>query len=233
MLWIKRNIANLFTLANLFCGLIAIFCLFQIDSSANILNPTSSCYFILLGACFDFLDGLIARLFKIESPIGKQLDSLADLITFGAAPGLVTCLYLQQLELNFPFYLIGLLIPIFSAIRLAKFNITNIQINSFIGLPTPAIAIYSIGLPFLLFDSYGMKIILLLSIVLFSILMISKIHFFSFKIKNNENMFSIINISRITLLVMAIILLSLFHMSAFSFIIISYVLLSIINNFVK
>ena len=135
MYFIKKNIANSITLANLICGLIAI--LYSFGGHLSIAGAI-----IIFGACLDFLDGMTARIFKTDSDIGKQLDSFADLITFGVAPGILIfqLIYYAESEMFFnPYYdwvnrsaysknywaYIAFLIPIFSSIRLAKFNVKN------------------------------------------------------------------------------------------------------------
>lgn len=156
---IRSQIPNLLTLANLFCGCIAIVFAFQgkLEWSA---------YLVGIACVFDFLDGMIARLLNVKSEMGKQLDSLADVVSFGVVPGvimfhLIQAAELAQRALNFDLtslmnfgdlmtrsntsdsFLpwIAFLIPVFSAYRLAKFNIDTRQTDSFIGVPTPANAI--------------------------------------------------------------------------------------------
>ena len=106
---------------------------------------------MLIGAFFDFFDGFFARLLKVSSDIGKQLDSLADLITFGVAPSIIVMhILLFQNQDNTSFsnmHFVALIIPIFSALRLAKFNVSTNQDDSFIGLPTPANALFFISIP--------------------------------------------------------------------------------------
>ncbi|MBQ1761254.1 MAG: CDP-alcohol phosphatidyltransferase family protein, partial [Prevotella sp.] len=111
-------------------------------------NPKMAMFWIIMGAVFDFFDGMVARLLKVSSPIGKELDSLADDVTFGVAPSaivfseLFTLQYpvLQGLQTYIPYC--AFLIAAFSALRLAKFNLDDRQTTSFIGLPTPANALF-------------------------------------------------------------------------------------------
>jgi len=139
---IKKNIPNFITICNLLCGCLAI-------SNAFEERLYISSYFLFAALWFDFLDGFTARLLKVSNPLGEQLDSLADMVAFGLAPGML--LYQFTKEMNqIPAYEVPLLtnnpwlfytafaIPVFSAIRLAKFNIDTRQTSSFIGLPTPA-----------------------------------------------------------------------------------------------
>lgn len=141
---IKEQIANFFTLMNLVCGVIAI---------VSIINQNLSlaCLLVFLGALFDFADGFIARALGISSELGKQLDSLSDVVTFGVVPGLIAYTLLvfslggrnPFVVYNYgsfppPLTLVAVFIPAFSALRLAKFNIDTKQSKNFIGLPTPA-----------------------------------------------------------------------------------------------
>lgn len=144
--------------------------------------------FILIAAVCDFLDGLSARLLHAYSDMGKELDSLSDLISFGLAPGLMVYALLND-YLLLPYgnleYLayIALLIPVAGGIRLAKFNVDNRQTTSFIGLPIPANALFWIGVCFADTRDWHPVIILAL-IVLFSYLMVSNLPMFSLKASN-------------------------------------------------
>ena len=138
---IKKHIPNTITCCNLVSGCIA-------TTFAFAGNPKMAMFWIIMGAVFDFFDGMVARLLKISSPIGKELDSLADDVTFGVAPSaivfseLFTLQYpvLQGLQTYIPYC--AFLIAAFSALRLAKFNLDDRQTTSFIGLPTPANALF-------------------------------------------------------------------------------------------
>ena len=144
--------------------------------------------FILIAAVCDFLDGLSARLLHAYSDMGKELDSLSDLISFGLAPGLMVYALLND-YLLLPYgnleYLayIALLIPVAGGIRLAKFNVADRQTTSFIGLPIPANALFWIGVCFADTRDWHPVIILAL-IVLFSYLMVSNLPMFSLKASN-------------------------------------------------
>ena len=144
--------------------------------------------FILIAAVCDFLDGLSARLLHAYSDMGKELDSLSDLISFGLAPGLMVYALLND-YLLLPYgnlkYLayIALLIPVAGGIRLAKFNVDDRQTTSFIGLPIPANALFWIGVCFADTRDWHPVIILAL-IVLFSYLMVSNLPMFSLKASN-------------------------------------------------
>ena len=180
---IIRNIPNTITSCNLLCGCIATWWAFQNAYEYALL-------FIVLGAVFDFFDGMTARLLHVSSPIGKELDSLADDITFGLAPA-ATAFSLFK-EVHYPEWLSGLsgvmpytafLIAVFSALRLAKFNIDDRQSTSFIGLPIPANALFWIGVCFADTRNWHPGIILGL-ILLFSFLMVSNLPMFSLKASN-------------------------------------------------
>ena len=153
-----------------------------------------SSYLVGLAAILDFFDGFLARLLKVSSPIGKDLDSLADMVTFGVVPGVMMYqLLLRVNEIdhieNKSLALVSFLIPIFSAIRLAKFNNDTRQTSCFIGLPTPAVAIFICSIPLVIIqhktEIIFMNISTLLSIVfIFSFLLISEIPLFALKFKN-------------------------------------------------
>ena len=125
----SKHIPNLLTISNLICGSIALYFTFQGEL-------VFTAYLIGLAAIFDFMDGAAARLLNVSSPIGKELDSLADMVSFGLVPGSVVFHLLEEGALS-QYSFIALVIPIFSAYRLAKFNVDEDQNENFIGLPTP------------------------------------------------------------------------------------------------
>ena len=133
---LKKHIPNTITCCNLISGCIATYFAFLGDFEMALL-------FIIIGAVFDFFDGMSARLLGVSSPIGKELDSLADDITFGFAPSAIVFSYLKTQELPLPYleYTVFLMAA-FSALRLAKFNLDERQATGFIGLPTPANALF-------------------------------------------------------------------------------------------
>lgn len=250
---IKKHIPNCITLTNLLCGALSIYFLYVSDS---VLLPS---IFILLGAIFDFFDGLTARLLKVTSAIGKELDSLADVVTFGLAPSLITVEVLKDSLLSNGFSLfisnILCLIPLFmalmSAYRLANFNVDERQSVNFIGLPTPANALLWLSLPVLSYLSdkkihlwgiyqqevYSSLVEILLNpwfIIVFSIIMgvmlIAPINMFSFKFKNftwQDNKVKFI------FLVICILLIFVFNCFAIPFIVLMYIIISLISNFTK
>ncbi len=126
---IKKQIPNLFTMGNLCCGVFAILLI-------NHSRFELAAWFILLAVVFDFFDGFLARLLNVSGELGKQLDSLADLVTFGIAPAMMLYVFAIQYDLLYSKYAF-LLLVVFSAYRLAKFNIDTRQSTSFIGVPTP------------------------------------------------------------------------------------------------
>jgi len=240
---IKRNIPNIITLANLMCGLLAIF-------SAIQGNIAIASLWIFAGAFFDFFDGLAARLLNVSGEFGKQLDSMADMVTFGVAPGMIlfqlidSTIFntfeilnnsLNQSDISQPDFfpsLIAFLIPLFSAIRLAKFNIDTRQTTSFIGLPTPVAAIFIASFP-MIGKEYGIWLsteLLIGVTVILSLLLVAEIPLFSLKISQEESLFSRLNIFRIILILSAVLLLFVFQFAAIPFIVILYLILSLLNN---
>jgi CDP-diacylglycerol---serine O-phosphatidyltransferase len=227
---IKRNIPNFITLANLTCGLFAIIFAFMG-------NLTSASLCIFLGAFLDFFDGLAARLLKISGEFGKQLDSMADMVTFGVAPGFILFDLMggkvpTSFESLYPASL-ALLIPIFSAYRLANFNIDSRQTDSFIGLPTPALAIFIAAIPHIDFNRFpmftDMQLLTVLAVIM-PILLVVEMPLFSLKFSNNESIYSRVNIFRISLILAALVLFLLFEFAAIPFIVILYLILSLLNN---
>jgi len=238
---IKKNIPNLITLGNLTCGLLSI--LFAFEGNLVLAGT-----FIFYGAILDFFDGFAARLLKVSSEIGKQLDSMADMVTFGVAPGIILFhLILGGIDTTvlsynkvFSIASIGFLIPIFSAIRLAKFNIDTRQTTSFIGLPTPAAAIFIASLPIIAVNygegnysaDFNIESLIGTTVIL-SLLLVAEIPLFSLKISKGENIKSQLNIIRILFLISSVILLFVLQFASIPFIVILYIFLSIINNLIK
>jgi CDP-diacylglycerol--serine O-phosphatidyltransferase len=197
--------------------------------------------FVSLGIFFDFFDGFFARLFKVSSPLGLQLDSLADMITSGIVPGLV----MYQLMITnetapetsysqiFPY--LGFIIALGSCYRLANFNIDTRQTDSFIGLPTPANSLFILSLPLVLQHTNSLFVIealtnqwVLLLITLFSAYILNaEIPLFSLKIKkfNFKD-----NVLQIVFLMSALVLLVFLNYLAIPLVIVTYVLLSVVNN---
>lgn len=192
---IKKHIPNTVTLANLLCGCLALISIFT-----NQLEMVP--LFIGISLLADYFDGLLARLLKVNSPMGRELDSLADMVSFGVVPGAMLFYLINQSkgivgvdfnDLSTLVGLIGFLVTLFSCVRLAKFNLDTRQTEGFVGLNTPACTIFVLGLLLMtLGDLYGMKAIVLneaflygVSVVL-SYLLIAEIPMFSFKFKSLE-----------------------------------------------
>jgi CDP-diacylglycerol---serine O-phosphatidyltransferase len=238
---LKRHIPNFFTCLNLFSGSIAL--VFAFQDQLHI-----SAILIGIAAVFDFMDGLFARLLNAYSETGKELDSLADLVSFGLTPSIVLFQYLQQTASENSLSCLGInlisvfafSIVIFSALRLAKFNTDNRQKESFLGLPTPANAIFIMSLPLLL--HYGSKesivynllqtivanqYILIGIIITTAFLLVSEIPLFSLKFSSLK--FGG-NKVRYYFFGGAIVLYLILGLFALPFIIIYYVILSVVNS---
>lgn len=228
---IIRNIPNTITSCNLACGCIASYMAF--DSRYE-----TALFFIVLGAVFDFFDGMTARLLHVSSPIGKELDSLADDITFGLAPAAIAFSLFK--EVRYPDFLssfsgvmpyTAFLIAVFSALRLAKFNLDVRQTSSFIGMPTPANALFwgslTVGAhDFLVSDNFN-ALYLLILVVIMSLLLIAEIPMFSLKFKDlswKHNQTSYI------FLIISIPLLLIFRLSGFAAVIVWYTVLSLLTR---
>lgn len=172
-----KHIPNAITCLNLFSGCVGVWFAFNGNYQGVALA-------VIFSAIFDFLDGMSARLLKAYSPMGKELDSLADVISFGLLPG-ATVFNMLSVDYIHSYAYLGFLLTIFSALRLAKFNIDERQTSSFIGLPTPANAIFWAGIA-LAFSSWliAHPLGLLGLTVLFSYLLVAEIPMFSLKFKN-------------------------------------------------
>ena len=231
---IKKHIPNLITLINLFCGCIAV--VFVSES-----NYEMAFYMVCLGIFFDFFDGFFARLFKVSSPLGLQLDSLADMVTSGVVPGYVMyTLFVKSANPHdvigsafIPF--LGFIVTLGSCYRLANFNIDTRQTDSFIGLPTPANALFILSLPLVIEFSDSLMVFeiltnhwVLLGIALCSAYVLNaEIPLFALKIKkfNLKD-----NALQIVFLLTSLVMLIFLHYIAIPLIIIFYVLLSVVNN---
>lgn len=231
----KKLIPNFLTSCNLLCGVFSV-----IVSLSQFISLEWAVGLIFLGAVFDFFDGFSARLLKVSSPIGKELDSLADLITFGFAPAAITSAIIMHILYGgtlldtteiplidyFKIFIPFIMVP-FSALRLAKFNLDERQTSSFIGLPTPANAIFFASFAFLPNLDYFPALALDILAVIYSFLLISEIPMFSLKFKNYswED-----NKIRYIFLAIAIILLAVIQLRALTYIILIYIVMSIIEN---
>ncbi len=228
---IKKHVPNIITLLNLFSGCIALVFVSE-------LNFEMAFYFVCLGIFLDFFDGFFARLFKVSSPLGLQLDSLADMVTSGVVPGYVMYKMLSNpdvFDVNSYVPYLGFIITLGACYRLANFNIDTRQTDSFIGLPTPANALFILSLPLVLKHSDSLILLeilsnywILLAITLFSAyIMNAEILLFSLKIKDftlKKNALQIVFLS------LSVLLLGFFQYLGIPLLIIAYVLLSVINN---
>ena len=222
---IEKHIPNTITCCNLISGCIATWFAFESDFTMALL-------FIVIGAVFDFFDGMVARLLHVSSPIGKELDSLADDITFGFAPSAIVFSYLCTFHIHLPFIpFLAFIMAAFSALRLAKFNLDERQALGFIGLPTPANALFwgSLVLGLQEYNIYfeGMEWAVLVGTFISSYLLIAEIPMFALKFKTwgwkgNEIKYIFI-LSCIPLLL-------LLKVSGFAAIIAWYVILSVATN---
>ncbi|MFA7444378.1 MAG: CDP-alcohol phosphatidyltransferase family protein [Flavobacteriaceae bacterium] len=223
----KKHIPNLITLLNLLSGCIALVFVSQ-D------NFWFAFYFVCLGIFFDFFDGFFARILKVQSPLGVQLDSLADMVTSGVVPGFVMFKMLSELSSDAFLPYFGFIITLGSCYRLAKFNIDTRQTDSFIGLPTPANALFILSLPLISQDFIAdllSNVWVLMGIsVLSAFILNAELPLFSLKIKN----FSLAKYKlQITFLILAVILLLVFQMLGLPLVILLYVLLSAFNTMQK
>ena len=235
MMTIKKQVPNTITLLNLFCGCIAM--VFALNKEFEM-----AFYFVSLGIFLDFFDGFFARLFQVSSPLGLQLDSLADMVTSGVVPGIVMYQLMGSSSgypklgwIVEPFPFVGFLITLGSCYRLANFNIDTRQSDSFIGLPTPANALFILSLPLVLrdLDSFFVLELLtnpfvLIGITLLSVYMLNaEIPLFSLKIKQ---MSMKKNALQIGFLLSSLVLIASFHYAGIPLVIVLYVLLSVITN---
>jgi CDP-diacylglycerol--serine O-phosphatidyltransferase len=214
-----KNLPNLLTLFNLFLGCMAIVYIYQdhmivIDQRKEMyidMGKTDiACYCVFLAAIIDFFDGFIARLLRAQSKLGAQLDSLADMVTFGLVPGILLyqliakSYYAQADAFDYPilYYSAGFAVTLAAALRLAKFNIDERQETEFRGLPTPAMAVCVCSLPLIvlrdemqLADFFNNRWVVFLLIILLCYLMVSDIRMMSLKLKNlrlNDNAWHIL-----------------------------------------
>ena len=226
-----KHLPNFLTCCNLFSGCVATVMALQADYTAAFV-------FIILGALFDFLDGMAARLLKAFSPIGAHLDSLADQVSFGVAPSAMLFSLLGEITLPTIFdpivevvpYL-GFLIAIFSGLRLAKFNVDTRQTTSFIGLPVPANALFwgSLIVAYReeLFSHDWLLVPLFVGILLFSYLLVSELPMFSLKFKSLSWKANKVSYSFLLVCVPLIIF---FGIGSLAFIILWYILLSALTQ---
>ncbi|NLO71117.1 MAG: CDP-diacylglycerol--serine O-phosphatidyltransferase [Porphyromonadaceae bacterium] len=220
--WGIKHLPNAITCLNLFSGCCGVWLAFK----GYYVGATVA---ILLSAFFDFLDGMVARLVNAFSELGKQLDSLADVVSFGLVPGAMIFSMLSTDGAVRHYTFLAFLIPVFSALRLAKFNIDTRQTTTFIGLPTPANAIFwgGIGVSFSAWFSEN-PIALIALTGIFSFLLVSEISMFALKFKNfslKENRLQYIFLGVCLLLIIIL------HQDAIAPIIMWYIVLSMVQKF--
>jgi len=244
-----KHIPNFVTLLNLFCGSIAV--IFAVNGSL-----VTASFFAFLGIFFDFFDGLLARKLNAQSELGLQLDSLADMVTSGLVPGIVMYKLLEMTVSNFELTssiddweitmywnglnhsllpLLGLLITLASAYRLANFNIDDNQTDSFIGLPTPANTLLILSFPLIMefqnndiMNSIIINKWFLIAVTLVSCYLLNaniKLLALKFKTWNFQD-----NAARYLLIVLAAVLLIVFHFAAIPLIILAYIIISVLNK---
>lgn len=228
----RKHVPNILTLLNLFSGCIAITMAFKSNFEGVVI-------WVAIAALFDFLDGMAARILKTFSPLGKELDSLADVVSFGVAPATALFILMNNHFLlyvsphtisHFAPYL-SFIIPMFAAYRLAKFNIDERQSTTFFGLPTPANGLFWISYCYGLHKLTPLNDLIfyltIMLIFLFSWLMISEIPMFSLKIKKltikgNER--------QLLLVALFIIFTSLWGISGLAGVIIMYIIISVFTT---
>lgn len=223
-----KHIPNFITSLNVLTGAIGIAVIFVNKDASWVL------VFVVVASLFDFLDGLVARVFKVQSEFGKQLDSLADLISFGALPAFTLLILIHSSQsnavsdfsqLSYLSYF-GLLIVPFSALRLAKFNLASDQSEEFKGLPTPANALMIAAFAFTKPDFINLEALLGLT-AMSCFLLVSNIPMVALKFKSmawkgNE--------LRYSLIILEIVGLSIFQLSFIPFVIPAYIVISVIGN---
>lgn len=219
---VTKSIPNTITILNLLSGCVGVVAALNGDL-------VTAFHCLIASLVFDFCDGFAARLLKAYSPMGKELDSLADMVSFGVMPACIT--YALGLEW------FGFVIAVFSALRLAKFNVDTRQTEEFIGLATPANAIFFGAIGYLTQMDGGSYLMTLLDgnvlcvlVVLFSILLVSEIPMFSLKFKSysfskNKMVYLFLLFSLVSLVI--------FKVYAILFIVVAYILLSIIKLLIK
>ncbi len=226
---LKAQLPNFITLLNLLSGVLGI--LWVLEG-----QPLYGAYFVILSATFDFFDGFAARLLKVQSEMGKELDSLADVVSFGVLPGiLLYSLTKSQTEASFLPYC-TLIIPMLSAYRLAKFNLDTRQSDRFIGLPTPANALLLTTIPYLaarwpeLSPWLSSPIALVVIAWLTSLLLVAELPLIALKFKNSS---FTDNSYRYALLVIGAVCLVWLQLAGIPLVILAYLLLSGMENMLR
>jgi CDP-diacylglycerol--serine O-phosphatidyltransferase len=236
---IKKWIPNLVTLGNFTCGMLACWFAAKYETfvtedmtSFDKLITLSPSFLIFTAAIFDFLDGFVARLLKVSSELGKQLDSLADVVSFGVAPSFILMRY-ELLGNHIPSFF-GLSIAIFACIRLAKFNIDTRQSDSFLGLPVPSTGMVIASLPlidksgplaFMVHPWFVLGLVILLCILMVSELPLLALKFKNYGLKDNWYRYLVLLIGLMSILF--------FQFQGLPMVILGYVLVSLLVNQLK
>lgn len=222
---VKQNIPNTITSMNLFSGCMAVVSAFHFNETIGAMQGYEWAFlFIGLATVFDFCDGLSARLLHAYSALGKELDSLSDLVSFGVAPAALVFNLIQSQTGSWVAFL-AFLIAVFGALRLAKFNIDDRQTTSFIGLPIPANAIFWIGVVDWNVDfRYIGDAWMTALVVLFPLLMVSSLPMFSLKVKTLSLRS---NVRRYALLLGTAMLVAALQLAGLLWAIVFYILLSV------
>lgn len=219
----KRHIPNAITCANLLSGCIGVVFAFKGDLNA-------AAYAVLISGVFDFFDGMVARWLNVKSDIGKELDSLADMVSFGFLPGVVMFQLLAQSDFSSPYLpYAGFLMTIFSALRLAKFNIDTRQTEDFIGLNTPMNTLFIVSLPFIQKDYpqiVNSSLLLIAITVIMSFLLVSEIRIFSLKFSSFK---WAQNKIKFIFLLLSAVLVGFLQFAAIPFVLVLYIGLSVLH----
>jgi CDP-diacylglycerol---serine O-phosphatidyltransferase len=222
----KRHIPNFLTCCNLICGCFGLVFLFEG-------RAIPAAYFVWVACIFDFFDGFAARMLKVASPIGKELDSLADMVSFGLLPSMVMYQMLDNASEDSRLPFLAFSIAVFSGLRLAIFNVDETQRDGFKGLNTPANTLFITSLPLLSTEVGGwlyQPVTLTIITIVCSLMLVSRIEIFALKFKNfswQDNKL------RFTFLVLSVLLLITLKIVAIPLIIILYVLLSLLSKVIS
>lgn len=232
---IKNFIPNTVTLLNLLSGTIAVIFAFSPDEMFSLCGYSlqgwqCASLMIVLAAVFDFCDGLVARLLHAKSEIGKELDSLCDMVSFGVAPAMMLMNVLLAAGAGWVSY-ISLFIPLMGALRLAKFNVDTTQTTSFKGLPIPSNAIFWIGFVSAMYQGLSLRVSVIAAVIVaISLLMVCRLPMFSLKIANLKLRE---NFRQYLLLLATVVSLVFFGVAGLAVVILFYIALSFLSSIIK
>lgn len=219
----KKHFPNAITCANLFSGCIGIVFAFKG-------NLETAAYFVIFSGIFDFFDGMVARLLNVKSAIGKDLDSLADMVSFGLLPGVIMFHLLKASDYSSEYLpYLGFIITIFSALRLSKFNNDTRQTEDFIGLNTPMNTLFICSLPFIANDYpqvIGSSILLIAITAVTSFLLVSEIKIFSLKF---SDLSWAKNKIKFIFLILSAVLIAFLKFTAIPFVLVLYIASSVLH----